>query len=95
MKVVLIDMSGVKIDGKDVSRVVACEVLGGDCNHNGKTAQINCNGAKKSRSDELMDVRKDKLLKMDEAIKSYGGGGVVPLSRALIYLHRTQDVDCR
>ena len=72
MKVILIDMSGVKRHGKDVSRVVACEVLGGDCqdgHQSGDTVQINV--ANKSRQDIEMDVTKDKLIQMNEAIKSY------------------------
>ena len=72
MKVVLVDMSGVKRHGKDVSRVVACDVLGGDCQdgyHNGDAVQLNV--ANKSRSDKKMGVSKDSSFQMNEAIKSY------------------------
>jgi hypothetical protein len=73
MRVILIDMSGLKRVGKDVSQVVACKIIGGKCQNYARIidAAARLNVGNQTQIYKNMDLRRIDLIKIDKAIKSH------------------------
>ncbi len=75
LKVILIDMAGVKANGYDMSIVIACDILGANCTPEkrffGASEEDPAIANVKPHSESNFDVTQDQLERIEELIQNY------------------------